>query len=61
MFFVAVTNLFLSLQGLRLIHFPVAGFKSFLSNYRFILVVFLLQVLTLFFLMIMVVLLRLWI
>ena len=37
----AVTNSFLSFQISRLIRFSLAGFNSFLPNYRFILVVFL--------------------
>ena len=34
--FIAVTNFFLSFQGLRLIRFPLAGFNGFLSTYWFI-------------------------
>ena len=45
-----VTNLFLSFQIARLIRFSLAGSNSFLSGYRFISVVVLLQELTVFFL-----------
>ena len=45
---IAVTNLFLSFLGLRLVCFSLAGFNSFLSSYGFILIVVLLQELAVF-------------
>ena len=60
LFSIAVVNLFLSFQDLRSIWFSLAGFNSFFSRYRFILVVILLQKLTIFFLQINLLLLRLW-
>ena len=49
LFFIAVTNLLLSAQVfVRLIPFFLPGFNSFISSYRLILVVVLLQELTIF-------------
>ena len=48
--FISVTTLFLFFQGLELIQFSLAGFKSFLSCCKFILVVVQLKELTDFFL-----------
>ena len=50
--FLAITNLFLSFLGLRLIHVSHTGFNSFLSSYMFILAVVLSQEVTVFILQI---------
>ena len=47
--FIEVTNLFLSIDRLRSVHFSLAGFNRFLSSSRFILVAVLLQESTVFF------------